>query len=78
MPGLFRTPPRVDQITAPAEPSVAQQYADLISRVDAAVRLIDEQTATAPAGKADGLLDIRNTLVPPVRSSVPVIPGRTS
>lgn len=69
-------PRRPEFPAVPAEPSAAQQLADLRSRVDAATRLIDEQVAKSPAGRADGLLDIRNELHPPAR--VPVIPGRAT
>ncbi len=67
-PSLEFIAPPVEQVT-----SDAQQLAELRSRHDAALRLIDELTAASPYGGADQLLDIRLVLAPPAEPVV--VPG---
>jgi hypothetical protein len=60
-----------DFIAVPAESSVTRQLADLQSRTDAALRLIDGFAAGRDPDVRDAVLEIRHTL----RPAVPVAPG---
>jgi hypothetical protein len=73
MPGLFRRRERLspDFIAVPAEASTVQRLADLQSRTDAALRLIDGFAAGRDPDVRDAVLEVRHTL----RPAVPVVPG---
>jgi hypothetical protein len=55
----------------PAEASTVQRLADLQSRTDAALRLIDGFAAGRDPDVRDAVLEIRHTL----RPAVPAVPG---
>lgn len=76
--GLGRRNVELEFITPPAElppPCDAQRLAELRSRQDAAVRILDDLLVAPPSDVRDALLDVRHALRP---TSVPVIPGRSS
>ncbi len=67
---LFRGKPREPEfVVPPAEASVAQHLADLRSRVDAALRVIDRHAAGDDPDVRDAVLDVRHELR---RAVVPV------
>lgn len=73
MPGPFRRRERIspDFIAVPAEASVTQQLAELHSRTDAALRLIDGLAAGPDPDVRDAVLEVRLVLRPAV------VPGYT-
>jgi hypothetical protein len=58
-------------VIPPAEASTVQRLADLQSRTDAALRLIDGFAAGRDPDVRDAVLEVRHTL----RPAVPVVPG---
>lgn len=62
-----------DFIAVPVESSVAQQLAELRSRHDAALRLIDSFAAGRDPDVRDAVLEVRIALMPP--PAVPVVAG---
>ena len=62
---------RVDYVIPPAEASVTQRLAELQSRQDAALRLIDGLCGSVPSEVQDALLEVRLVL----RPAVPVAAG---
>jgi hypothetical protein len=73
MPSPFRRRERLspDFIAVPAESSVTQQLAELHSRTDAALRLIDALAAGPDPDVCDAVLEIRLVL----RPAAPVVQG---
>jgi hypothetical protein len=71
---LFRRGERLspDFLDVPAESSVTQQLAELHSRTDAALRLIDALAAGRDPDVRDAVLEIRLAL----RPAAPVVQGR--
>lgn len=64
---LRKSGDRVDYVVPPAEASVTQRLAELQSRHDAALRLIDGLCPTAVTDVRDALLEVRLVLHPVVQ-----------